>query len=99
MYIIDWFVEETTPGKSLWTKEMFLSLNNFFSLDQIPNIKFCHMVSKQHPEVTEGRWWLIAVDVPDSEEATEYASIDRDGAATDEYYGSSLVGKSVKEEL
>ena len=42
------------------------------------------MIAKEHPEVIEGRRWLVAVDVPDSDEASEYASIDNDGAASDE---------------
>ena len=48
-----------------------------------------------HPEVIEGRLWLIDVDVLDSEEAAEYASIIHDAAAFDEEYGSGLVGASV----
>ena len=36
--IIDCFVEEAPPGKSLWTKD-FVSHFILFSLDEIPKIK------------------------------------------------------------
>ena len=54
---------------------------SFFSLDKIPKIKICHMVAKEHPEFIEGRRRLIAVDVLESEETAEYASIVHDDAA------------------
>ena len=57
------------------------------------------MLSKEHPKVIEGGQRLIAVDVPDSEEAAEGASINHDGAVSGEYYGSGLVGASVTEEV
>ena len=57
------------------------------------------MVAKGHPEVIEGRQWLIAVDVLDSEEAAEDASIDHDGDTLDGDYGSGLVGAGVTEEV
>ena len=63
-----------------------------FSLDEIPKINICHMVVKEHPDIIEGRQRLIAVDVLDSEEVSEDASIDRVGSASDEEYGSGLVG-------
>ena len=84
MRIIDRFFKEAPPGKSPWTKEFFLSLVPFFSLVKIPKIKICHMVAKDHPEVIEGRRRLIAVDVLDSEEAAEDASIVHDDADFDE---------------
>ena len=68
---------------------------SFFLLDEIPKIKICHMVAKEHPGVIEGRRQLIAVDVPDSEEAAEDASIVHDDAALDEDDGSGLVGAGV----
>ena len=68
MYIIDHFVEETPTGKSPWTKENVSSLIHIF-LEQIPKIKICHMVSKEHPGVIEGRRRLIAVAVLESEES------------------------------
>ena len=55
MCIIECFVEEAAPGKSLWTKENVLYLVHFFSLDKITKIKICHMAAKEHPEVIEGR--------------------------------------------
>ena len=57
------------------------------------------MIAKEHPEMIEGRRQLILVDVIDSEEASEDASIDHDGADLDEEDGSGLVGKGVIEEL
>ena len=63
MCIIDRFFKEAPPVKSPWKKENDLSLIRFFSLDEIPKIKICHMVSKEYPEFIEGRRRLIAVDV------------------------------------
>ena len=60
---------------------IFLSLIRFFSLEKIPKIKICHMVANDHPEVIEGRRRLIAVDVLESEESYEDASIVHDDAA------------------
>ena len=57
------------------------------------------MVAKEHNEVIEGRRRLIAMDVLDSEEVAEDASIDYDDAALDEYDGSGLVGAGVTEEV
>ena len=99
MCIIDHFVEETHPGKSPWTKENVLPLIRFLSLDQIPNINIYHMLSKEHPELIEGRRQLIAVDVLEPEEADKDASIDNDGDASDEYNVSGLVGADVTEEV
>ena len=76
-----------------------MSLVRFFSLDKIPKIKICHMVEKYHPGFIEGRQRLIAVDVPDSEEAAEDSSIVHDGVAFDEEDGSGLVGAVVTEEV
>ena len=42
---------------------------------------------------------MIAVDVLDSKEAAEDASIVHDDAALDEEYGSGLVGEGVTEEV
>ena len=76
-----------------------MSLVNLFFLDEIPKIKICHMLAKEHPEVNEGRRRLIAVDVPDSEEAAEDDFIVHDDAAFDEDDGSGLVGAGVTEEV
>ena len=84
MCTIDIFVEENHHGKSPRTKENVLSIISFSSLDKIPNIKICHVVANKHPEVIEGRQRLIAVDVLESEEAYEDASIDKDDANFDE---------------
>ena len=72
---------------------------SFFFLEEIPNIKICHMVVKERPRVIEGRRRLIAVDVLDSEKAPEDYFIDHDGAASDEKYKSNLVGAGVTEEV
>ena len=68
---------------------------SFFSLDKIPKIKICHMVAKEHPESIEGRRRLIDVDLLDSEEASEDASIYHDDADLDKEDGSGLVGEGV----
>ena len=93
MCIIVRFFEEAHTGKYPWTKYFFS--RSFFSLDQIIKIKICHMVAKEHLEVIEGRQRLIAVDVIDSEEAAEDASIDYYGDDLDEEYASGLVGAGV----
>ena len=76
-----------------------MSLVSFFSLDKIPKIKICHMVAKDHPEVIEGRRRLIAVDVLDSDDTAEDASIVHDDAAEIEEDGSGLVGGGITEEV
>ena len=76
-----------------------MSLVRFFSLEEIPKIKICHMVAKDHPEVIEGRRRLIAVDVLESEEAAEDASIVHDDAAEIEVDRSGLVGGILTEEV
>ena len=53
------------------------------------------MAAKEHPEVIEGMQLLIAVDVPESEEAAEDVSIVQDDAAFDEEDGRGLVGAGV----
>ena len=54
---------------------MFCILFIFLSLDKITKIKICHMAAKEHPEVTEGRRLLIAVDVLDLEDESKDDSI------------------------
>ena len=49
------------------------------------------MVANKDPKVTEGRRRLIDVDVPDSEEAAEDASVVHDADAEIEEDGSGLV--------
>ena len=98
MCIIYRFVEEAPPGKSPWTKETFLSIV-CFSLDEIPKIKICHMLAKEHPEAIGGRRRLIDVDVTDSVEAVEDASIYHYGDDLNEEDGSGLVGAGVTEEV
>ena len=65
--------------------------HSFFSLDEIPKIKVYHMLAKQHPEMIEGRRWLFAVDITDSGDASEDASINNYDASMDEEDGSGLV--------
>ena len=76
-----------------------MSLVHLFSLDEIPKMKIYNMVAKDHPEVIEGRRRLIAVDVLDSEEAAEDASIVHDDVAEIEEDGSGLVGGILTEEV
>ena len=57
------------------------------------------MVAKEHPVVNEGRRLLIFMDVLDSEEAEEDSSIYHDGDASEEEYGSGLVGAGDTEEV
>ena len=57
------------------------------------------MVAKERPEMIERRQRLIAVGVPDSEEAAEDAAIYHDDADLDEEGGSGLVGAGVTEEV
>ena len=80
---------------SLHGQNKSFCLSLIFFLDQISKIKICHMVVKEHPEVIEGRRWLISMDVLDSEEATEDNYFDSDGAALDEEDESGLVGAGV----
>ena len=97
--IIDRCFREAPPSKYPRTKENVLSLVRFLDLDKIPRIKIFHMLAKEHPEVIEVRQRLIAVDVLDSEEAAEGASIVHDNADFDEEDGSGLVGEGVTEEV
>ena len=99
MSTIDPFSMETPQGKSTWTKQNILSLVHFFFLDQIPNIKICHMVASEHPEVAEGRRRLIAMEVPDPEEESEDGSIDDDGDASDEEDDSGPVEAGMRKYL
>ena len=62
----------------------------FPPLGVIPKIKIYHMVSNEQPEVIEGRQHLISVDVLDSEDADEDASIDHYDAVLDEEEGSGF---------
>ena len=57
------------------------------------------MVANKNPEVIEGRRWLIAVDVIESEETADDAFIDNDYDALDEEDGSGSVGSCVTEEV
>ena len=92
------FFKESPPSKSPWMKQNVLSLIRFFLLKK-PKIKICCMVAKEHPEVIEGRIWLIAVDVLDSEEAAEDASVVHDNSALDEEDGSGVVVAGVTGEV
>ena len=76
-----------------------LCLSFVFSLDKIPKIKICHMSAKEHPEMIEGRQRLVNVDVLDSKEEAEGASITNYDVTLDEEDGSGLVGAGVTEEV
>ena len=69
MCIIDRFSKRLLLVSLHGQNKMFCSSFVFFSLDEIPNIKICHMVANKHPEVIERRRRLIAVDFLASEEA------------------------------
>ena len=90
MSIIDCFAAETPHVKSPWMKENVISLIWFVSLDQIPNMKICHMVACQHPEVVEGRQCLIDTNIIDPEDTYYYGSIDDDDDALDKEDDSGL---------
>ena len=76
-------------------KRKYVVSHSFFSLEEIPTIKICHMIANEHPEVIEGRRRVIAVDVLEYEEAEEYAYIDHGFDTLDEEDGSGLVGAGV----
>ena len=99
MFIIDFFSGEAPTGKSPQTKDCFWSLVRVFPLVEIPKIKICHMVTKEHPELIEGRQRLVSVDVIDSKEVAEDGSINNYGPTSDEEDGSGLVGAVVTEEV
>ena len=99
MCIIDCYFKEALPGKSPLEKTKCFVSRSFFSLDEIPKIKICHMLVKEHSEVIEGRRRLIDMDVLGSEEADEDDSIVHYYNALDEEDGSGLVGAGVKEEV
>ena len=80
-------------------KTIFFVSRLFVFSWKIPKIKIFHMAAKKHPEVIEGRRQLIAVDVPDSEEASEDDSIDHDDYTLDEEDGIGLLGEGVTEEV
>ena len=46
-----------------------------------PQDKKCHMVASEHPDVIEGRWKLITMDVIHYDDSSEDVSIDNDGDA------------------
>ena len=48
-------------------KKNALSIIRFVPLDQIPQIKICHIVASECPKVIKGRRLLITTDVLDSE--------------------------------
>ena len=80
-------------------KTNILYLISFLSLDKTPKINISHMVAKEHPEMIERKQLLVAVDVLDSDEVAEDASIDHYSAALDEEDGSGLLGAGVTEEV
>ena len=57
------------------------------------------MVAKEHPDVIVGIRRLIDVDVIDSDEAAEDASIDHDGATSDKEDESGLLGAGIPEDV
>ena len=65
----------------------------------MPKIKIFHILSKENLEVIVGSLQLIDVDVLDSEEAAENASIYHYGSALEEEYWIGLVGEGITEEV
>ena len=59
----------------------------------------CRMLAKKHHQLINERQQLLAVDVLESEEAAQDASINHDGAVTDEQYGRGLLGAYIIEEV
>ena len=80
-------------------KRIVFHSHSFFSPDKITKIKILHMVAKEHPKVIEGRRRLIAVDVLDSGESAENASIDHYSVTLEEDSGSGMLGSGVTEEV
>ena len=58
----------------------------FCALLQINNVNICHKVTHEYIEVIGERWWLIAMDIIDTEKADGDDVADNDGDALDEEY-------------
>ena len=74
-----------------------ICVTHFFgALSQITNVNICHKVTHEYIEVIRERWWLIFMDIIDTEMADGYDVADNDGDALDEEYGyySVRAGKS-----
>ena len=56
------------------------------SLLSITSVNICHKVTHKYREVIEERWWLISMDVIDTDEAAEDGMVDYSDAALDEEY-------------
>ena len=70
------------------TKESILSLVDFCAPVQIHKINIFHMVKSKHPGFIRGRRLLIDINVIKTVEVSEDFSVDDDGDALYEYYGS-----------
>ena len=79
--------------------EMFFVSRLCYHRDEISKIEICHIVTKEHPEVIDGRQRLISVDVIDSGESYEDSSIDNGDSDLYEEYGGGLVGAGVTEDV
>ena len=53
------------------------------------------MVASEHPEVVQGRWQLVAMDILDSQDAAEDVFIEDDGSALVEERESGLIEAGV----
>ena len=53
---------------------------------QITNVNIYHKVTHEYREVIEGMWWLIIIDVRNTEEAAEDIVVNDDGADLNEEY-------------
>ena len=58
----------------------------FCSLLQITSVNICHKGTYEYLEVMEERWWLVAMDVLNTDKVAEHAVVDYDGATLDKEY-------------
>ena len=82
MSVIDKFLQEILI-LSLHGKRFFC-LSFFFNLGQIFRIKICHIVTREHTRIIEGRRWFIDTEILDTEGAAEDGVVDNEGDNLDE---------------
>ena len=58
----------------------------FNTLLKITNVNICHKVAHEYHEGIEEMWWLIAMNILDTDGLYEDGVVDYDGAALDEEY-------------
>ena len=67
--MVDGFVATAVGTESPWRKENVLQLVRFCPLADVPKLRTCYMVAKEHPDVLDGRRRLIASDAVGEENA------------------------------